>query len=150
MIEQAKEIINKFAYDELKKCMDENISTFITEKSLAFANFIIAALRDHKKLLNDNSFSVHNDIVISAALMVDCFTVDFVEENWIDIFAPRFNYQPLLEEYGVRKDVASTLFDLLESRFGEDTPVPRCKPQPNHPTDFFATAFYYFNLQYGK
>lgn len=147
ILEQAQEIIERFAYDELKAFMKKNVELFATENSLAFVKFIMAALRDHKKLLSDAGFSTHNDIVISAAFIATCYPVN-IEENWADIFIPRTVWQKELIEYGVRKDIASSLFDLIESRFGEDTPIPRLKPQPNHPTEFFATAFYYFNVMH--
>ena len=149
ILEQAEEIIEKFSYDELKAFMKTNIKYFANEKSLAFAKFVMAALRDHKKLLSDAGFSTHNDIVISAAFISMNFPVD-LEEGWGAIFSPRLAYEDGLIGYGVRKDIASSLFDLIESRFGEDTPIPRLKPQPNHPTEFFATAFYYFNVMHGN
>lgn len=147
VLEQAQEIIEKFAYDELKAFMQDHIEGFATKKSLAFAKLIMAALRDHKKLLSDAGFSTHNDIVISAAFIAACYPVN-IEKDWSDIFNPRIVWQNELIRYGVRKDIASSLFDLIESRFGEDTPVPRLKPQPNHPTEFFATAYYYFNVMH--
>ena len=147
ILEQAQEIIERFAYDELKAFMKKNIELFATENSLAFVKFIMAALRDHKKLLSDAGFSTHNDIVISAAFMAMMYPIK-MEDDWTTIFLPRLTYQDELIKHGVRKDIASSLFDLIESRFGEDTPVPRLKPQPNHPTEFFATAFYYFNVMH--
>ena len=147
ILEQAQEIIEKFAYDELKTFMQEHIEGFATKNSLAFVKFVMAALRDYKKLLSDTGFSTHNDIVISAAFIAACYPTD-IEKDWTNIFTPRMVWQKELIECGVRKDIASSLFDLIESRFGEDTPIPRLKPQPNHPTEFFAAAYYYFNVMH--
>lgn len=156
IVKEYDEIVSRFACEELKEFMIENAETFATRKSVDFANFIIAALRDYKKLLNDQGYSIYNDITITAALLAFVFPIE--EDKWSSIFNTREYYYPIIlekcEEYKaegkrvIGPDIVSAMFDLLESRFGEDTPIPRLKPIPNHPTEFFASAFYFFNLTY--
>lgn len=156
VVKEYNEIISKFSCEELKEFMTEHTADFATKKAVAFAKFITSALRDYKKLLNDQSYSIYNDITITAALM--SFAIPIEKGCWSDVFKARNTYYPLIlekceecKEAGKRvigPDIVSAMFDLLESRFGENTPIPRLKPIPNHPTEFFASTFYFFNATY--
>lgn len=132
MIEKIKtKVIRDFTAESLARFSDGKTS----DRAEKFAEVLHARLTA-KGFISEHSDPSFGDAMIAAALLHDLFENE--KEGWITVFYARLYLQEVAVAVGLPEPTYKAIFETIESQMGDDSAVPRTRPQPGMPQELFA------------
>lgn len=100
-------------------------------------SYVLYEMLKKNKLISKHIRQTFVEVLMAACKLHNLF---YDSEDWTTLFQARKVLDPIAKEMGISQQIRDALFQTIEAQLGADTPVPNCRPQPNTPTDNFASA----------
>lgn len=102
-------------------------------------------LLEQKHLVTQAAQQTFVDLIIGAALIHNIFIDEESEDAPYMVFEARKKLTGYFREKGLPEDFAGYIFKIVESQYGEDSPIPEVRPTPDTPQAIIATAKFIVN-----
>jgi hypothetical protein len=138
MIDMIKDPIIKEAIENLLNKDDIDALKAEYAEEVAYWSY---KLLEEKHLISNGTQQAFVDLIISAALIHNLFVN---EEDKINapyqVFEARKNLTEYFNEHKLTSEFSNYIFTIIESQFGEDSPIPCVRPNRDTPQAIIAEA----------
>ena len=134
--------------EDLKSFVTDFTSKYSTQKKVNESEKLIDVLIDYlkfKNLYNQNVQQLYIEVLFVSSYVYNIFTdKNNDKEDVLNLFKVRQNM--LNNKYdNIDKTLLDAIAQTVEAQYGEQSPVPLCKPTTNSPSEIFSVCVWIYN-----